>query len=65
MEMMNRAIEDASDFKEMLRKLQEGKDAERGAIQAYIQAGVSPKHPGENRKQYRERLRRERKAATK
>lgn len=63
MEMMNRAIEDASEFREMMRKLQE--PAKRGVRIAHpaevlpaIRA-VPPKPPkrrGENRAQYRARI---------
>jgi hypothetical protein len=67
MEMMNRAIEDASDFMEMKRKLLKTTDqcftdavrAQERQDMAKVAAvpPVPPKHPGENRQQYRARLR--------
>jgi hypothetical protein len=76
MEMMNRAFEDASDFMEMKRKLMENaearfselakQDAERLELEKLTIAPPNlQKQPGENREQYRERMRRERKAAAK
>lgn len=60
MEMMNRAIEAASDFREFARKLSDGGRGEEPrhfyAIEAY--------RPGENREQRRARQRAERKAAS-
>lgn len=55
MEMLNRAIEDARDFEEFKRRMQE-------KIPPLIEATkttVSPKRPDENREQYRARLRAE------
>ena len=76
MEAINRAIEDASDFMELKRKLLEGEQGKfREALMAEAtqqapdsaasQAMKQQKQPGENRKAYRERMRRERKAAAK
>lgn len=70
MEMMNRAIEDASDFMEMKRKLlenherrfaelaqQRGKHEMLDDLQKMeIAPGKPPKRPGENREQYRARI---------
>ena len=69
MEMMNRAIEDASDFMEMKRKMLEQMDKrilaheQRGRHEMLddlqkmeIAPGKPPKRPGENREQYRARI---------
>lgn len=64
MEAMNRAIEDASDFMEMKRKLLERNEQliaarERGAKEMLTDMGkmqIAPKRPGENREQYRARI---------
>lgn len=66
MEMMNRAIEDAADFRDMLEKLQGGQpvpgharsEAERAAIQKFINDAprIPTRRPGENRSQYRARV---------
>jgi hypothetical protein len=70
MEMMNRAIEDASDFGGMLKKLQENiplredsnlaaklrREVDEMAAQD-IERVAPPKRPGENREQYRARIR--------
>lgn len=63
MEMMNRAIEDASDFQEMMRKLQQRREV--GTIRpqyahemeaAQQRKPLPPKRPGENRRDYRARV---------
>lgn len=63
MEMMNRAIEGASDFQEMMRKLQQRREV--GTIRPQyaheIEAAqkaktLPPKRPGENRRDYRARV---------
>lgn len=59
MQMMNRAIEGASDFREMMRKLEAGHDQQRAEVHALTRPNVSPKRLGENREQYRARLRAE------
>lgn len=64
MEMLNRAIEDASDFEGMKRKLLETNrrmvDAMQGddTCKEAVAAGPDPlaKLPGENRAQYRARI---------
>ena len=70
MEMMNRAIEDASDFGDMLKKLKgdvpirEEFEAAKLAAQADKQEHadrriaelMSPRRPGENREQHRARI---------
>jgi len=65
MEMMNRAIEDAADFMEMKRRLMEHND-KLFAEACQGQQGHAPKSnplssfeklPGENRQQYRARIR--------
>ncbi len=71
MEMMNRAIEDASDFKGMMHKVTAGErdmlNALRSHDDAPDEAGndrrfsvVSDRRPGENRAAHRARLKRER-----
>jgi hypothetical protein len=68
MEMMNRAIEDASDFMEMKRRMLERAETAMRAADfertlADAAQNVRPqmtrplKRPGENRQQYRARLR--------
>lgn len=61
MQTLNRAIEDASDFREFQRKLLEVSEDQRAEVHAL----QGQKRPGETRKQFRERLRREQKAAVK
>ena len=75
MEMLNRAIEDAADFRGMLDKIERGSDA--GRAQARIAAlvrgreldAVQPipqmlgRMTGENRAEHRARLKRERREA--
>lgn len=66
MEMMNRAIEDASDFMDMKRKLMRRMDdavfeAKRDPEQeemrkVHARAPQPPRRPGENREQYRARI---------
>ena len=55
MEMMNRAIEDASDFSDMLKKLQEAVPLRR-EVDHGQDLQPPPKLPGENREQYRKRI---------
>lgn len=57
MQTLNKAIEDAADFMEFKRKLEERRPG--------MESAPIAKLPGENRQQYRARLRRERKAVTK
>jgi predicted FMN-binding regulatory protein PaiB len=57
MQMLNRAIEDASDFRDLMRKLEQGAEEQRQ------RAWKLERQPGENREQHRARLRREAKAA--
>lgn len=60
MQMLNKAIEDARDFEEFKRKMQE-------FVPPLIEATKtteSPKQPGENREAYRARLRAEQKNST-
>jgi len=75
MEMMNRAIEDAADFRVMIGKIEA--DAAHRAnmlrMQAAMQGGDAPaaerryvvldRQPGENRAAHRARLKRERREA--
>lgn len=56
MEMLNRAIENARDYEEFRRKLVEPRP---GTIQLGTAMGSPPKRPGENREQYRKRIREE------
>ena len=62
MEMMNRAIEDASDFMELKRKLLGREAFERttsaplAEMRKRTERDLSPKRPGENREQYRARI---------
>jgi hypothetical protein len=69
MEMMNRAIEDASDFMDMKRKLMAKLDEHRDTVQKTgahemlddmqkmeIAPQQQSKRPGENREQYRARI---------
>ena len=71
MEMMNRAIEDASDFKNLLEKIQHGN--QRLMDELHREQAVGPKdvvfggdrQPGENREMYRARMKRERRDAKK
>lgn len=61
MEMINRAVEDASDFMEMKRKLLERRDrlilaGERKEIEPKVDPRQPAKRPGENREQYRARI---------
>ena len=70
MEMMNRAIEDASDFKDLLGRIQKGN--QRLIDELHREQSVAPKdvvfggdrQPGENRAMHRARLKSERSAAT-
>lgn len=70
MEMMNRAIEDASDFKNLLEKIQHGNH--RLIDELHREQAVAPqelmlggdRQPGENRAMHRARLKSERRAAT-
>lgn len=52
MQMMNRAIEDANDFGEMLKKLKESVPVKVKESAAQRQ----PKRPDENREQHRARI---------
>ena len=76
MEMINRAIEDASDFRGMMRKIERNTDAlcmeleqlQRGELPDQEADGrryqvVNDRQPGENRAAHRARLKRERRAA--
>jgi hypothetical protein len=79
MEMMNRAIEAASDFNGMMRKIERGTDALRLELQQLQTHGeateqeaderryyvVNDRQPGENRAAHRARLKRERREAKK
>ena len=62
MEMINRAIEDASDFMELKRKLLDREAFERTTsapladMRKRPARDLSPKRPGENREQYRARI---------
>jgi hypothetical protein len=70
MQMMNRAIEDASDFGEMLKKLNESVPTREEHEEAKLAAAadkqahadrriaelMSPKRPGENREEHRKRI---------
>ena len=67
MEMMNRAIEGASDFQGMMQNLRAGADKTRDDVRAMsnsllVELNEAPrppsKRPGENREQYRARIRR-------
>ena len=72
MEMMNRAIEGAADFGEFKRRLMADAQDQRALIDQLRQKCNAPedaptlprgqKRPGENREQFRARLRAERKA---
>lgn len=76
MEMINRAIEDASDFRGMMRKIERNTDALRMELEQ-LQRGelpdqeadgrryqvVNDRQPGENRAAHRARLKRERREA--
>ena len=76
MEMMNRAIEAASDFNGMMRKIERSTDALRMELEQ-LQRGelpeqeaeerryyvVNDRQPGENRAAHRARLKRERREA--
>jgi len=53
MEMLNRAFEEAADFKKFKRELLEAH------IKAPQRTNKPPKRPGENRQEYRARLREE------
>lgn len=78
MKMMNRAIEAASDFNGMMRKIERNTDALRMELEQ-LQRGefpeqeaderryhvVNDRHPGENRAAHRARLKRERREAKK
>lgn len=64
MEMMNRAIEGASDFRDMMRKLQEPMPQRPAVvITPEMRAALPPKRPGENRRDYRARVMSTQKAA--
>jgi hypothetical protein len=64
MEMMNRAIEGASDFREMLRKLQDTQREDFARLMSErpakappaLRKPIPPKRPGENRRDYRARV---------
>ena len=76
MEMINRAIEDASDFRGMMGKIERNTDALRMELEQ-LQRGelpdqeadgrryqvVNDRQPGENRAAHRARLKRERREA--
>jgi len=76
MEMINRAIEDASDFRGMMGKIERNTDALRRELEQ-LQRGelpdqeadgrryqvVNDRQPGENRAAHRARLKRERREA--
>jgi len=78
MEMMNRAIEDAADFRGMMGKIEARAAHEanmlrmQAAMQAAMQGGIEPaaerryvvldRQPGENRAAHRARLKAERRA---
>jgi hypothetical protein len=56
MEMMNRAIEDAADFTDFKRKLEQRQPGYAHGLRDHA-LQRPPKRPGENREQYRARLR--------
>lgn len=75
MEMMNRAIEDASDFKGMMDKVTAGERDMLNALRSHDDEPdgtynnrrfmvVSDRRPGENRAAHRARLKRERSKAS-
>ena len=79
MEMMNRAIEDAADFRGMMGKIERNTDALRLELEQLQKQGEAPaqddedrryyvvndRQPGENRAEHRARLKRERREAKK
>lgn len=79
MEMMNRAIEDAADFRGMMGKIERNTDALRLELEQLQKQGEAPaqddddrryyvvndRQPGENRAAHRARLKRERREAKK
>ena len=73
MEMMNRAVEDAADFRGMMGKIEADTAQQQNMLrmQAAMQGGtdderrysvVLDRQPGENRAEHRARLKRERRA---